>query len=66
MSGIALLVVIGMFFFVIFCFCFFSPLLSVINLSALLLEVVSIQGKVLEVRLHVEAQRDRPRACVVA
>lgn len=39
------------FFFAIF----FFPLLSVINFSALLLEVVSIQGKALEVCLHVEA-----------
>lgn len=41
-------------------------LLSVINFSALLLEVVSIQVKALEVCLHVGAQRDHPRARVVA
>lgn len=51
-------------FFVV---CFFSfSLLSVINLSAWLLEVVSIQVKALEVCLRVEAQRDHPRACIVA
>lgn len=45
---------------------FFFSLLSVINFSALVLEVVSIQVKVFEVCLHVEAQRDHLRACVVA
>lgn len=59
---IVLLVLIGIWVF----FVFFFSLLSVINFSALVLEVVSIQVKVFEVCLHVEAQRDHLRACVVA